>query len=578
MEWALVLIIIMSSSLLFFAKTTASMTVNYVKPLMSTTTLPCPDDYRPCLTLGEYTSDSDVYFVNNTIFYFYPGIHRLDNSLILENLYNFSFHGLPNGDQIVNVSVDSLANITWNKSQNIEISSIRFTLNDHFTFIMKFERSQIVHLSNISIIGNGNSGCSSVLVQKSAIFINNSMFTEISGFLGAAVMMVASNVTFRGDNVFINNTAASGGSIYLSNSTLTFNGTSFFLNNTSLGYSENRTLSLYHIVEKIELKNGSGGAIFSTTSYLRLYEYSNFTGNLADSSGGAITMEAGALTIQGNASFGRNTAYHQGGAMLLNINSSISGNLYLNKNEAKYCGAICILGGEIIIQGNTSFDGNFAKHLGGALCIMSAKFIFYGNTIRRGEVYTNESKANKCFTSFDNSITFFHNTANYGGSIHCWECDVGFIGTVYFNDSAGSAIDLVQNCSITFTGDTYFYRNTANYRGGAIRCYDSNIALSGTVYFESNTAYRGGAMFLLGTSKLVFTPKLDISFVSNYANDSGGALYFSDYQCSLGSTVECFITIDNPFISTISNISLHFENNSAGFTGSILYGGQFDEM
>ena len=215
-------------------------------------------------------------------FYFYPSIHRLDDSLILENLHNFSFQGLPNNNQIVNVSVDPLANITWRESRNVEISSIRFTLNDHFTFIIKFECSQIVHLSNISIIGNGNCGCSSVLVQKSAIFINNSMFTDISGFLGAAVMMVASNVTFRGDNVFISNTAASGGSIYSSNSMLTFNGTTLFLNNTSLGYSKeviNRTLSLCNIVEKIELKNGSGGAIFCTTSYLRFYEHSDFTGN-----------------------------------------------------------------------------------------------------------------------------------------------------------------------------------------------------------------------------------------------------------------------------------------------------------
>ena len=70
---------------------------------------------------------------------------------------------------------------------------------------------------------------------------------------------------------------------------------------------------------------------------------------------------------------------------------------------------------------------------------------------------------------------------------------------MYFNDSAGSAIDLNQHCSITFTGDTYFYRNTANYfrSGGAIRC---NITLSGTVYFEGNTAYLGGAMFFLETS------------------------------------------------------------------------------
>ena len=80
MEWPsvvfkslLVVIIIM----LFSARRTSSMTVNYVEPLNfeSTTPSPCSDMQRPCLTLCEYTSDLDAYFINNTIFYFYPHAH-----------------------------------------------------------------------------------------------------------------------------------------------------------------------------------------------------------------------------------------------------------------------------------------------------------------------------------------------------------------------------------------------------------------------------------------------------------------------------------------------------------------------
>ena len=89
---------------------------------------------RPCLTLNEYAGNPDKYFVNNTRFYFYPGIHRLDYSLNLVNLYNFSFLGWPNYDQVVTIAVDSSARISWNKSWNIKISLIRFTLNGNFTF------------------------------------------------------------------------------------------------------------------------------------------------------------------------------------------------------------------------------------------------------------------------------------------------------------------------------------------------------------------------------------------------------------------------------------------------------------
>ncbi len=82
----------------------------------------------------------------------------------------------------------------------------------------------------------------------------------------------------------------------------------------------------------------------------------------------------------------------------------------------------------------------------------------------------------------------------------------------------------------------------------------------------------------LRASKLVLKPHLNIFFISNHANETGGAIHITDYQCSLGSSipVECFITVDGPSTST-SNISLYFVNNSAGTSGSILHGGQLDQ-
>ena len=84
-------VLIAMSSLLLFAKMTSSITVNYATPFASKTASPCSDMLRPCLTPNEYISDLDEYFINNTVFYFYPGIRRLDDSLVLENLYIFFF-------------------------------------------------------------------------------------------------------------------------------------------------------------------------------------------------------------------------------------------------------------------------------------------------------------------------------------------------------------------------------------------------------------------------------------------------------------------------------------------------------
>ena len=158
----------------------------------------------------------------------------------------------------------------------------------------------------------------------------------------------------------------------------------------------------------------------------------------------------------------------------------------------------------------------------------------------------------------------------------CESATIKFIGTVYFNENYGSEVE-GGNCNVTFIGTTYFYRNIAQFIGDAMLSFDSNIMFSGTAYFEANVAIYDGGAIALTNSKLIFKPNLNIFFISNHADEKGGALYIEDYQCSLGSPVplECFMTIDSPSTST-SNILLHFENNSAGITGSILFGGQLD--
>ena len=609
MEWPSLLVVIVASSGLFYSKTTTSILPiqNYVQP-SANKVISCPEEQRPCLTLNEYANEPKVYFVNNVVFYFYPGSHRLGSSLRLKNIHNISFQGLPTTGtslRAINVTIDSLASITWEESWNIEISSMSFILRNNFTFIIRFESSLFIYFSNISILGNGYTGCSSIMTQKSALYISNSIFTGLNGFLGAVMMAVASNVTFSGNNIFFNNTAAaSGGSLYFSgHSMLTLKGTNLFLNNTSLGYN----WAMVNLSRKMSLCNysvrkiwkGHGGAIFCSASHLRVYEYSNFTHNVAKISGGAIILITGGLTIQGNTSFDRNMAYtYYGGAMMLySGKSKISGNLYLNNNTAIWGGAIYIKKGILFIQGYAMFDKNYAEAGGGALYIISVadfKFcgsIYYRNNTadgRGGALHITYSRAlfnDKCVSvpfHKQNSVIFSYNTVvtGVGGSIHCWEgSNVQFIGTVYFTQSHDSAIRN-DDCNITFVGTTYFYRNTGK-DGGAILSSNSKIMLSGAAYFERNIANTGGAIWLEGSSKLIFKPKVNISFILNYANNSGGALYFEDSQCLLESTIprECFITIDSesdgPFGSMI-DISLHFVNNSAGVTGSLLYGGNLN--
>ena len=324
------------------------------------------------------------------------------------NVHNFSFLGWPDGDQVVTIAVDSSASITWIKSWNITISSFIFNFYGNFIFIMRFEHSELVQLSNISIYGNGYNGCSSIISEESVLEFNDSMFIGLNGFVGAALMMFTSNITFRGSIMFTDNTAVSGGSIYLThNSTIIFNGTS----------------------------------------------------------------------------------------------------LFLNKNLAYWGGALSISKGNFIIKGYALFDSNYADFLGGALRITSrANFIFCGSvysessnvsldvdvlSLKKAKVFDTECSTDNT-TSFNNSITFLRNTAEYqGGSIACGNestntivSTVTFIGIMYFIESYQSAIN-GYGCNMRFIGTTYFYKNSALYEGGgAIVSSNSNIMLSGTAYFE----------------------------------------------------------------------------------------------
>ena len=63
----------------------------YVRPTEPTNTS-CPA--QPCLTLNQYTSDSDHYFKPNTVFKFLPGTHHMDRPLTIGNVHNMSLESL----------------------------------------------------------------------------------------------------------------------------------------------------------------------------------------------------------------------------------------------------------------------------------------------------------------------------------------------------------------------------------------------------------------------------------------------------------------------------------------------------
>ena len=287
--------------------------------------IPCTylADPAATLTLEDY-ANQPVNFANNTIFYFCPGTHRLNTSLKLTSVHNFTMQGLPENETVL-VVLNPLINITWDTCYNIEISSISFKLIGHISYSIIFEQSLLVRLFNITVLGSERKGQSSTTIQNSSLVITDSKFIGIYGFMGAALRIFDySVVTFTGHNAFKNNKAKYGGAVYSLESVLIFNGTNLFMNNTGTTY---------------------GGGIEVVLSDVTLAETVMFVGNMAIM-GAAIYSTDSKVTVKGNTSFELNIAYYGGGIMVFGTSKLV-----------------------LIVPVYLIFTQNYAKIAGGALYV-----------------------------------------------------------------------------------------------------------------------------------------------------------------------------------------------------------------
>ena len=110
------------------------------------------------------------------------------------------------------------------------------------------------------------------------------------------------------------------------------------------------------------------------------------------------------------------------------------------------------------------------------------------------------------------------------------------------------------------------------------------IASGTTLLFDGNNTFRdnlsnteGGALALCSDSVMYLRPHTHVRFKNNHAKHSGGAIYIQE-SCSLFSGELCFYQIDAHYNTNITDldIEIEFNNNTAGFAGSALYGGDVD--
>ncbi|XP_065920467.1 uncharacterized protein [Dysidea avara] len=247
---------------------------------------------------------------------------------------------------------------------------------------------------------------------------------------------------------------------------------------------------------------------------------------------------------------------------------------------------------------------------GGAIGVLSNLQSFKSNFI-------NETLPSDHFLSIHN-CSFLNNSASIGGAVllvdqlsssfyvHISEChfegNEGLIGI-------GLAITGKQRESVSVTLSNsslvsnsvprnYFNRNlrtsvifleiidaifidvslTHNI-GTAVHLSGSDLFLHGTVLFEENDAFLGGALYLQSFSKIVVKDNTNVSFLSNQAFANGGAVFLLNeyiFPCFLYfGSFDLYCLLTGTCFSESANISVSFINNTA-ISGSAIHGNGLD--
>ena len=435
------------------------------------------------------------------------------------------------GNHTLNSSLklENLHNFTFQGLPGSEQVSFLFQKSVRVTW----ENCRNIQVSSITFNLLGSFMNSIVFNQTQIVLLYDILVTGNTRFIGCSFILCQKSVVDIRNCNFTGIHGSLGAAMLILGSHVTFTGTNTFTDNTaSCGGS-------LYVFNSVVLLSGANCFVHSYSfSKVFVCNHNLARGNqLIRGSGGAIFCELCTLIINHVSFFTDNFAQTAGGA-------------------------IAAVDGKIIIQNSKHvFESNRA-YVGGAMLFYNVTSILYGN------------------------VSFINNIATSGGALMMY-FSVQSLGTNLLNFSGvefgaittvryGRVASLVHGSNSSFVGTITLFGNVASL-GGAIRSMNSEIIVE-NIYlnFINNTAVHGGAVFMAGTSKLILTPPINISFILNRANSKGGALYVKDSQCLLGSTIpiECFLSISN---YATANISLLFLNNFAGFVGSTLYGGQLNK-
>ena len=514
---------------------------------------PCPSSNAPCHNLSHYTAHYTSYFTDNTIFYFLEGTHTLQDTLKISNVSNITLQGLGDINQSFHETVmqstsvimcndNNNIGIKFSSNKNVVMKSLTITNCGRFDISLQINISLLFHNVNIArlewvSVQNG-SGFGLVLANAFEVLIANSSFAKNQP-LKTCTDCLGGNAYILYHNQATNKTQYDV-SIMQSNFT-------FGLNRKGCTRRKSRYI--------IETSGGLSISLLNTQSYKIQFiiESVVFYNNIAN---------VGANFLF----FASNTGLY---SVLINNTISTYGKALTFSTDSYDCtfgaGITFLVHSHTtddepaIIVENCTFAHNFAQQCGGG--------VFIGWSATYGNI-----KFNNC--------TVYNNTAYYGSGMFLYRFPstlptFNFAYMSFDSNKVPNKVDTFQSAVLLVYIDnvTFEQINVSNHDTTGLLSYTSQLKFHKKSNFVNNSGTLGGGMALYDSSYLILKEQTNISFVNNYASESGGGIFVSETAIGPGFINYCFFKLE---FEDSTNPTLYFINNKAKISGDVLYGGNVD--
>ena len=536
----------------------------------------CPDGSQ-CNDLNYYASQSEIYFTSDTTLTFLEGTHILnqDGPIIVSGVSNLTLRGLtPNTSTIEQHAATVIINCSRSNSG--------FLMND---------------FNDITLSGLSITDCGFRLPEKiKPLVISSYSASRYTWDFIVSFNASFSLLIFNGTNTIIDKFSVSDGIGYGLTAVNVFD-----IEMTSSSFSRNNfncSTSIFQAGGNIRLAYVDASECPSHVSDTSLVSMKDVSITYGQNCGGNQLYDprlfnapriGGGLSILGfslNCSIVKEELYNVNiignvgdvGANLLILGYPLSmniTNLYCSNGTGTIGGSgITIVlsltppdnfNSELKII-NSSFIGNTRPSgfsgSGAAFYLLTYSKRFYDQVLFKSCYFAKNIGAsvvkiekNNEFTPRSLKVNFDDVVMDRNGEFISRNLGVT-IGILVLINCVGHATDL-SVLNSPYTG---------------IHMRGSSLTFTGENLIQNNSYTNGGGMILQGSGSITFEPPANVTFISNHADEYGGAIYI---PVDTGDTyiTSCFFNIKNLNTLDSYDIIINAINNTAGITGSFVNGG-----